>query len=245
MTTTAPESRTANADPAELAKFSALAHRWWDPGSEFRPLHEINPLRLDWIGTAAGGLAGKRILDVGCGGGILSESMAAAGGQVTGIDLSEKALGVAQLHRLESGIDVAYRLVAAEALAAEMPATFDVVTCMEMLEHVPDPASIVRACATLVKPGGTVVFSTLNRNPKSYAFAILGAEYMLRLLPRGTHDWTRFLRPAELAGFGRRAGLDLDRTIGMTYNPISKVYRLAPDTSVNYLAAFRRPADAA
>jgi 2-polyprenyl-6-hydroxyphenyl methylase/3-demethylubiquinone-9 3-methyltransferase len=245
MTTTTTQSHTANADPAELAKFSALAHRWWDPNSEFRPLHEINPLRLDWIGDAAGGLAGKRILDVGCGGGILAEAMAGAGATVTGIDLSEKALGVAQLHRLESGIDVAYRLVSAEALAAETPAAYDVVTCMEMLEHVPDPASTVKACAQLARAGGTLVFSTLNRNPKSYLFAILGAEYVLRLLPRGTHDWTRFLRPAELAAFGRRAGLDLERTIGMTYNPLTRVYRLAPDTSVNYLAAFRKPADAA
>jgi 2-polyprenyl-6-hydroxyphenyl methylase/3-demethylubiquinone-9 3-methyltransferase len=243
-TTTTSDVRPANADPAELAKFSALAHRWWDPGSEFRPLHEINPLRLTWIDEVAQGLAGKRVLDVGCGGGILAEAMAATGANVTGIDLSEKALGVAQLHRLESGVAVDYRLIAAEALAAEAPATFDVVTCMEMLEHVPDPASTVRACAALAKPGGSVVFSTLNRNPKSYLFAILGAEYVLRLLPRGTHDWTRFLRPAELAAFGRRAGLDLHATIGMTYNPLTKVYRLAPDTSVNYLAAFRKPADA-
>jgi 2-polyprenyl-6-hydroxyphenyl methylase/3-demethylubiquinone-9 3-methyltransferase len=244
MTSPDPGVRAANADPAELAKFSALAHRWWDAGSEFRPLHEINPLRLAWIGDAAGGLAGKRVLDVGCGGGILTEAMAAQGARVTGIDLSEKALGVAQLHRLESGIEVDYRLVAAEALAAESPAAFDVVTCMEMLEHVPDPASTVRACATLAKAGGTLVFSTLNRNPKSYLFAIIGAEYLLRLLPRGTHDWTRFLRPAELAAYGRRAGLDIARSIGMTYNPLTRVYRLAPDTSVNYLTAFRKPADA-
>jgi 2-polyprenyl-6-hydroxyphenyl methylase/3-demethylubiquinone-9 3-methyltransferase len=244
MNTPAPEVHTANADPAELSKFSALAHRWWDAGSEFRPLHEINPLRLEWIADVAGGLAGKRVLDVGCGGGILTEAMATQGAQVTGIDLSDRALGVARLHLLESGIDVDYRLVAAEALAAEMPAAFDVVTCMEMLEHVPDPASTVHACATLAKPGGALVFSTLNRNPKSYLFAILGAEYVLRLLPRGTHDWTRFLRPAELAAFGRRAGLDLHRSIGMTYNPLTRVYRLATDTSVNYLAAFRKPANA-
>lgn len=241
MTTATPY---ANVDPAELAKFSALAHRWWDPGSEFRPLHEINPLRLGWIERVAGGLANKAVLDVGCGGGILAEAMASAGARVTGIDLSEKALGVAQLHRLESGVAVDYRLIAAEALAAETPARFDIVTCMEMLEHVPDPGSIIKACAALAKPGGTLVFSTLNRNPKSYVFAILGAEYLLRLLPRGTHDWTRFLRPSELAAFARRAGLDLDQMTGMTYNPLTRVYRLEADTSVNYLVACRKPAHA-
>jgi 2-polyprenyl-6-hydroxyphenyl methylase / 3-demethylubiquinone-9 3-methyltransferase len=241
MTTATPYP---NADPAELAKFSALAHRWWDPGSEFRPLHEINPLRLGWIERVAGGLADKAILDVGCGGGILAEAMASAGARVTGIDLSEKALGVAQLHRLESGVAVDYRLIAAEALAEEAPARFDVVTCMEMLEHVPDPGAIVAACAVLAKPGGTLVFSTLNRNPKSYVFAILGAEYLLRLLPRGTHDWTRFLRPSELAAFARRAGLDLEQMTGMTYNPLTRVYRLEADTSVNYLAACRKPLQA-
>jgi 2-polyprenyl-6-hydroxyphenyl methylase/3-demethylubiquinone-9 3-methyltransferase len=241
MTTAAPYP---NADPAELAKFSALAHRWWDPGSEFRPLHEINPLRLAWIERVADGLQDKAVLDVGCGGGILAEAMASAGARVTGIDLSEKALGVAQLHRLESGIVVDYQLIAAEALALTTPARFDIVTCMEMLEHVPDPASIVTACAALAKPGGTLVFSTLNRNPKSYLFAILGAEYMLRLLPRGTHDWSRFLRPSELAAFARRAGLDLEQMIGMTYNPLTRVYRLEADTSVNYLAAYRKPAHA-
>ena len=230
----------ANADPAELAKFSALAHRWWDPHSEFRPLHEINPLRLSWIADVATGFAGKDVLDVGCGGGILAEAMAVSGARVTGIDLSEKALGVAQLHRLESGASVDYRLIAAEDLAAAAPGTFDLVTCMEMLEHVPDPASIVAACSRLARPGGTLVFSTLNRNPKSYLFAIVGAEYVLRLLPRGTHDWTRFLRPSELAGFARRAGLDLTAMIGMTYNPLTKVYRLEADTSVNYIAAFRK-----
>lgn len=230
-----------NADPAELAKFSALAHRWWDPESEFRPLHEINPLRLSWIADAAGGLSDKDVLDVGCGGGILAEAMATTGARVTGIDLSEKALGVAQLHRLESGVAVGYRLIAAEDLASAEPASFDVVTCMELLEHVPDPASTVAACARLVRPGGTVIFSTLNRNPKSYLFAIIGAEYLLRLLPRGTHDWTRFLRPAELAGFARHADLELTSMIGMTYNPLSRVYRLEADTSVNYIAAFRRP----
>ena len=235
-------SAAQNVDPAELEKFSALAHRWWDPESEFRPLHEINPLRLDWIERQSGGLAGKRAIDVGCGGGILTEAMAARGARVTGIDLSDKALGVARLHQLESGAQVDYRLVAAEALAAEEPASADIVTCMEMLEHVPQPASIVAACAALAKPGATLVFSTLNRNPKSYAFAIVGAEYILRLLPRGTHDWARFIRPAELAGWARRAELDLVELVGMTYNPLTKRYRLEADTSVNYLAAFRRTA---
>jgi 2-polyprenyl-6-hydroxyphenyl methylase/3-demethylubiquinone-9 3-methyltransferase len=229
-----------NADAAELAKFAALAHRWWDPESEFKPLHQINPLRLDWIDACAGGLAGKAVLDVGCGGGILAEAMAARGAQVTGIDLGEKPLGVARLHGLESGVAVTYRNVAAEALAAEMPGAFDVVTCMELLEHVPDPASTVAACATLARPGGTVVFATLNRNPKSYLFAILGAEYVLRLLPRGTHDWSKFLRPAEVATYARRAGLAPAQMIGMTYNPLTRVYRLEPDVSVNYIAAFRR-----
>jgi 2-polyprenyl-6-hydroxyphenyl methylase/3-demethylubiquinone-9 3-methyltransferase len=241
MTTATPYT---NADPAELAKFSALAHRWWDPGSEFRPLHEINPLRLGWIERVADGLRDKTVLDVGCGGGILAEAMASAGAHVTGIDHSEKALGVAQLHRLESGVAVDYRLIAAEALAEETPARFDIVTCMEMLEHVPDPGSIINACAVLAKPGGTLVFSTLNRNPKSYVFAILGAEYLLRLLPRGTHDWTKFLRPSELAAFARRAGLDLDQMTGMTYNPLTHVYRLEADTSVNYLVACRKPSQA-
>ena len=230
-----------NADPAELAKFAALAHRWWDPASEFRPLHEINPLRLDWIDRACGGLAGRRVVDIGCGGGILAESMAARGAEVVGIDLAEKPLGVARLHRLESGVAVDYRLVAAEALAREDPASFDVVTCMEMLEHVPDPASTIGACAALAKPGGCVVVSTINRNPKSYLFAIVGAEYVLRLLPRGTHDWSRFLKPSEVARHARRAGLDLVEMIGMTYRPLTRSYRLAPDTSVNSLAAFRRP----
>ena len=230
-----------NVDPGEVAKFGALAHRWWDPESEFRPLHEINPLRLDWIDRVTGGIKDRNVLDVGCGGGILAESMAVRGAKVTGIDLGEKALGVAKLHRLESGVAVDYRLVAAEVLAAESPAKFDVVTCMELLEHVPDPAAIVSACAALATPGGTVVFSTLNRNPKSYAFAILGAEYLLQILPKGTHDWAKFLRPAELATFARRAGLDLADMIGMTYNPFTKVYRLEPDTSVNYLAAYRKP----
>ncbi len=229
----------SNADQAELDKFSALAHRWWDPNSEFRPLHEINPLRLEWIDTLAR-LAGKSVLDVGCGGGILAEGMAGKGAQVTGIDLSEKALKVAKLHKLESGVQVDYQLIAAEALADQRPASFDVVTCMEMLEHVPDPASTVVACAHLVKPGGWVFCSTINRNPKSYLYAIIGAEYILKLLPRGTHDWAKFIKPSELAGFGRQAGLDLVEVMGMTYNPITKVYKLERDTDVNYLMAFRK-----
>ena len=229
-----------NADPAELAKFGALAHRWWDPGSDFKPLHDINPLRLDYIEQRCGGLAGKRTLDVGCGGGILTEAMARAGAAVTGIDLSDKALAVARLHQLESGVDVDYRLSAAEALAAEAPASFDVVTCMELLEHVPNPASTVTACARLVKPGGLAVFSTINRNPKAYLFAVIGGEYILRLLPRGTHDYARFIKPSELAAFGRSASLEPDDLVGMTYNPLAKTYRLEADTSVNYIATFRR-----
>ena len=229
-----------NVDPAELAKFSALAHRWWDPTSDFKPLHDINPLRLDYIARRSGGLRGKRVLDVGCGGGILTEAMATAGAKVTGIDLSEKPLSVARLHQLESGVDVDYRLIAAEALAAEKPGEFDVVTCMELLEHVPQPGSTVAACAALAKPGGLVVFSTINRNPKAYLLAVVGAEYVLRLLPRGTHDYARFIKPSELAGFARRAGLESDDLIGMTYNPLTRSYRLEADTSVNYIATYRR-----
>ncbi|QDX81307.1 bifunctional 3-demethylubiquinol 3-O-methyltransferase/2-polyprenyl-6-hydroxyphenol methylase [Denitratisoma sp. DHT3] len=225
---------TINADPQELAKFGELAHRWWDPNSEFKPLHDINPLRLDWIDHAAG-LAGKQVLDVGCGGGLLSEGMAARGAQVTGIDLSDQALGVARLHLFESNLQVDYRKIAVEALAAERPASYDAVTCLEMLEHVPDPASVVRACAKLVKPGGPVFFSTINRNPKAYAFAVLGAEYLLKLLPRGTHDYAKFLRPAELSGFCREAGLNIGEIIGMSYNPLTRTYTLGRDTSVNYL----------
>jgi 2-polyprenyl-6-hydroxyphenyl methylase/3-demethylubiquinone-9 3-methyltransferase len=242
-----PGNRVAvvNADPAELAKFGALAHHWWDPESElFGPLHKINPLRLTWIERVSGGLEGRSVLDVGCGGGILSESMTTAGAMVQGIDVGEKALGVAKLHQLESGARVDYRLVAAETLAAEAAASFDVVTCMELLEHVPDPASTVAACATLARPGGIVVFSTLNRNLKSYVFAVVGAEYVLRLLPRGTHDYAKFVRPAELTAFARNAGLVPVDIIGMSYNPLTKIYRLGPDTSVNYLMAFRRDADA-
>jgi 2-polyprenyl-6-hydroxyphenyl methylase / 3-demethylubiquinone-9 3-methyltransferase len=230
-----------NADPQELAKFSELAHRWWDPESEFRPLHQINPLRLDWIDKLVP-LGGKQVLDVGCGGGILAEAMARRGAQVLGIDLAVKALKVAQLHALEQNVSqLEYREVAAEALADEQPARFDVVTCMEMLEHVPDPASVVQACATLVKPGGRVFFSTLNRNPKSFLFAIIGAEYMLRLLPRGTHEYAKFIRPSELARACRDAGLAVEHMRGLQYNPLTRRYWLSDDTSVNYLFACRRP----
>ncbi len=229
-----------NADPLELKKFSDLAHRWWDPTSEFRPLHEINPLRLEWI-NARVPLAGKTVVDVGCGGGILAESIAKKGAKVTGIDLSEKALKVADLHSLESGISVRYEKIAAEDLALREPAQYDVVTCMEMLEHVPDPAAIVQACATLVKPGGHVFFSTLNRNPKSYLFAILGAEYILRLLPRGTHDYAKFITPAELSQHIRNARLEVEALKGMTYNPLTKIYSLNQDTDVNYLIATCKP----
>ena len=233
-------SDTVNADPAELAKFSDLAHRWWDPDSEFRPLHQINPLRLDWINSHVP-LDGKRVLDVGCGGGILSDSMARKGSEVLGIDLAAKALKVAQLHALEAGTtNVVYREVSAEALAAEQPGGFDVVTCMEMLEHVPDPASIVRSCAALAKPGGWVFFSTINRNPKAFLLAIVGAEYVLNLLPRGTHEYLKFVRPSELAGYCRGAGLDLVHTRGMEYNPLTRRYWLSGDTSVNYLLATRK-----
>ena len=229
-----------NADPLELQKFSDLAHRWWDPTSEFRPLHEINPLRLEWINALAP-LAGKRVLDVGCGGGILAEAIAKKGANVKGIDLSEKALKVAELHSLESEVQVSYELIAAEALAAREAGQYDVVTCMEMLEHVPDPSAIVQACATLVKPGGRLFFSTLNRNPKSYLFAIIGAEYMLRLLPRGTHDYAKFIKPAELSQFARNANLEVQALKGMTHNPLTKIYSLNHDTDVNYLMACSKP----
>ena len=228
-----------NVDQSEVQKFSDLAHRWWDPDAEFRPLHEINPLRLEWINARAA-LAGKKVLDIGCGGGILAESMAKKGAVVTGIDLSEKALKVADLHGLESGVEVHYEKIAAEDLAVREAGQFDIVTCMEMLEHVPDPASIVRACSTLVKPGGKVFFSTLNRNPKSYLFAILGAEYLLRMLPKGTHDYAKFITPAELSQFARNAGLTVDSLKGMSYNPITRIYSLNQDISVNYLIACTR-----
>lgn len=229
----------SNADPIELEKFSQLAHKWWDPNSEFKPLHEINPLRLAYIDRIAS-LAGKTVLDVGCGGGILSEALADAGATVTGIDLADKSLSVARLHLLESGKKVDYHKVAVEALADERPAHYDVVTCMEMLEHVPDPAAVVAACAKLVKPGGHVFFSTLNRNPKSYLFAIIGAEYVLNLLPRGTHDYAKFIKPSELAQWCRNAGLEVAEVTGMSYNPLNKSYTLGRDTSVNYLLASQR-----
>jgi 2-polyprenyl-6-hydroxyphenyl methylase/3-demethylubiquinone-9 3-methyltransferase len=223
-----------NADPAELQKFSDLAHRWWDPAGEFKPLHEINPLRLDWIDRHAG-LAGKRVLDVGCGGGILAEAMARRGARVTGIDLAEKPLNVARLHLHESRLDVAYEGVSAEDLAAREAGAFDIVTCMELLEHVPDPASMVAACARLAGPGGRVFFSTINRNPKAWLFAVVGAEYVLGLLPKGTHDYERFIKPSELARWGRKAGLRIEEMTGMTYNPVTKQYRLAADCGVNYI----------
>ena len=228
-----------NADPAELEKFSRLAHRWWDPQSEFRPLHEINPLRLEWIDGHAG-LAGKKVLDVGCGGGILAEAMARRGAEVTGIDLSEKALKVAELHLLESKVPVTYEKVAVDEYAERHPGRFDAVTCMELLEHVPEPAGMVAACARLVRPGGKVFFSTLNRNPKSYLFAVIGAEYVLKLLPRGTHDYQRFIKPSELSRWARAAGLEAAELIGMTYNPITKRYALGRDCDVNYLLACTR-----
>lgn len=223
-----------NADPAELEKFGELAHRWWDPNSEFKPLHDINPLRLGWIDRCAN-LRGKQVLDVGCGGGLLSEGMARLGASVTGIDLSEKPLGVARLHLLESGAQVDYRKIAVEALAEEMPGHFDVVTCLEMLEHVPNPSSVITACAKLVKPGGQVFFSTLSRNPKAYLFAVIGAEYVLNMLPKGTHDYAKFIKPSELARWAKMGNLEPEELIGMTYNPISKEYALGRDTSVNYL----------
>lgn len=242
MSTDTREPEAGNVDQAELAKFGALAHRWWDPESEmFGPLHRLNPLRLAHIDRLAGGLAGKRVIDVGCGGGILAESMAAKGATVTGIDLGEKSLKVARLHLLESGVAVDYRLVSAEDAAVAEPGAYDVVTCMEMLEHVPDPASTVRACAGLAKPGGTVVFSTINRNPKSFLFAIVGAEYVLRLLPRGTHEYAKLITPSELAAHCRAAGLAMTDVTGLSYNPLTKVFALDADARVNYfLAASRR-----
>ncbi len=227
-----------NIDPIEMEKFNQIAHRWWDPNSEFKPLHEINPLRLNYIDQLAS-LSGKVVLDVGCGGGILSESMAERGAEVTGIDLGEKSLKVAKLHLLESGNQVDYRRIAAENLAKEQPNHYDIVTCMEMLEHVPDPESIVRSCALLTKPGGWAFFSTINRNPKSYLFAVIGAEYILNLLPRGTHDYAKLIKPSELARMARGAGLDVEAIIGMTYNPITKIYSLVRDSSVNYIMAYR------
>ncbi|WP_286281606.1 bifunctional 2-polyprenyl-6-hydroxyphenol methylase/3-demethylubiquinol 3-O-methyltransferase UbiG [Polynucleobacter sp. HIN8] len=230
----------SNVDHSEIDKFSALAHRWWDPTSEFKPLHAINPLRLGWIQSITN-LQGKRILDVGCGGGILAESLSKAGATVTGIDLSTKALKVAELHQLESGTSVRYLTISAEDLAKEESQSYDVVTCMEMLEHVPDPSSVVQACAKLCKPSGHIFFSTLNRNPKSYLFAIIGAEYILQLLPKGTHQYEKFIKPSELAQFTRAAGLEVIELKGMTYNPITQIYRLGSDTDVNYMMATRKP----
>ena len=228
-----------NVDQSEIAKFSALAHRWWDPNSEFKPLHAINPLRLDWIKTFVA-LDGKKVVDIGCGGGILAESIAQSGADTTGIDLSEKALKVAELHALEVGANLTYRAISAEDLAQEQPEQYDVVTCMEMLEHVPDPASVVRACAALCKPGGTLFFSTLNRSPKSYLFAIIGAEYILRLLPKGTHEYAKFIKPSELVTFTRTAGLELLGMKGLSYNPLTQVYSLNDDVDVNYMIAVRK-----
>jgi len=229
-----------NADPQELAKFSALAHRWWDPQSEFRPLHEINPLRLDWIACKTP-LAGKSVLDVGCGGGILAESIAAQGANVRGIDLSDKALSVARLHALETSVAVTYEKISAETLAEREPEAYDLVTCMEMLEHVPDPASTVLACGKLAKPGGHLFFSTISRNPKAYLFAVLGAEYLLKLLPRGTHDYAKFIRPSELSSLCRDAGLEVREVLGMHYNPINQRYRLGGSADVNYLLHAVKP----
>ncbi len=228
-----------NVDPAEIAKFEELAARWWDPHSEFKPLHDINPLRLDYIDRIEP-LSGKRVLDVGCGGGLLSEGMAARGAQVTGIDMGEAPLSVAKLHLYESGLEVDYRQITAEQMSIEQPDAFDIVTCLEMLEHVPAPDSVITACARMVKPGGLVVFSTLNRNPKSYLLAIIGAEYILRMLPKGTHDYRKFIRPSELDSWARAADLELRDISGMTYNPLTSIYNLGSDVDVNYLAAYRR-----
>ena len=232
-----------NVDAAEVAKFEALASRWWDKDSEFKPLHEINPLRLDFIDARAG-LAGKRVIDVGCGGGILAEAMAHRGARVTGIDMGEAPLAVARLHREESGVDVDYRQASAEEMAAEQPGAYDIVTCLEMLEHVPDPSSVIRACAKLVKPGGQVFFSTINRNPKSFMFAIVGAEYVLRMLPRGTHEFAKFIRPAELGRWVRDASLDLQDITGLTFNPLTRTYKLGADVDVNYMVHCQREAQA-
>ncbi|MGE3926256.1 MAG: bifunctional 2-polyprenyl-6-hydroxyphenol methylase/3-demethylubiquinol 3-O-methyltransferase UbiG [Lautropia sp.] len=237
------DAEIVNADPAELAKFQALASRWWDPTSEFRPLHEINPLRLDWIIARCGGsIAGLDVLDVGCGGGLLAEAMAAAGARVTGIDLAAESLTVAELHALDSGVPVSYRRIAVERLAARQPASFDLVTCREMLEHVPEPESVIDACAKLLRPGSRAVFSTISRNPKAFLFAIVGAEYLLRMLPRGTHDYAKLIKPSELIGGARRSGLEVTALTGLAYNPLTRQYRLTDgDVDVNYLAAFVKP----
>jgi 2-polyprenyl-6-hydroxyphenyl methylase/3-demethylubiquinone-9 3-methyltransferase len=229
-----------NVDPHEIKKFEDLAHRWWDTQSEFKPLHQINPLRLNYIEQRAGGLADKKVIDIGCGGGILSESMALRKAQVTGIDMGETPLSVAQLHSLESGVEIDYQQTTAEAIAAESPGQYDIVTCLEMLEHVPDPGSIIEACAALVKPGGHVFFSTINRNPKAFALAVIGAEYLLRMLPKGTHEYAKFIRPSELEGWARNSGLKLENVTGMTYNPIFQSYKLGTDVDVNYLMHFTK-----
>lgn len=240
MTTSSPTA-PRNVDDQEIRKFEELAHRWWDPQSEFKPLHDINPLRLNYIDQRSP-VAGKKVLDVGCGGGLLSEGMAVRGAQVTGIDMGEAPLSVARLHSLETGVSVDYRRVMVEELAQEQPGSFDIVTCLEMLEHVPDPSSVIRACATLVKPGGHLYFSTINRNPKSFLFAIVGAEYVLRMLPRGTHEWKKFIKPSELAGWLRSASLQMVELTGMTYNPLTQQYRLGSDVDVNYLIYAQRSA---
>ncbi|RRJ84221.1 bifunctional 2-polyprenyl-6-hydroxyphenol methylase/3-demethylubiquinol 3-O-methyltransferase UbiG [Aestuariirhabdus litorea] len=242
MTAQSSSTDNSNVDLAEIAKFEALASRWWDPDSEFKPLHQINPLRLNFIDERSQ-LAGKRVLDVGCGGGILSESMALRGADVSGIDMGEAPLAVARLHSLESGVKVNYQRCTVEEMAEQQPASFDVVTCLEMLEHVPDPASVIRACYTLVKPGGEVFFSTINRNPKAYLLAIIGAEYLLKLLPKGTHDFDKFIRPAELGTWSREAGLRTRELVGMTYNPITRQYKLGNNVDVNYLVHCQRPAE--
>lgn len=229
-----------NVDPHEIKKFEDLAHRWWDTQSEFKPLHQINPLRLNYVEQRAGGLADKKVIDIGCGGGILSESMALRKAQVTGIDMGETPLSVAQLHSLESGVEIDYQQTTAEAIAAESPGQYDIVTCLEMLEHVPDPGSIIEACSALVKPGGHVFFSTINRNPKAFALAVIGAEYLLRMLPKGTHEYAKFIRPSELEGWARNSGLKLENVTGMTYNPIFQSYKLGTDVDVNYLMHFTK-----
>lgn len=234
------EQSRANVDPAEIAKFDSLASRWWDPEGEFRPLHDMNPVRLDWIRERVGDLDGRRMLDVGCGGGILTEGLAREGAEVTGIDMAEAPLSVARLHLLESKLQVDYRQVSVEDLASEAPGSFDTVTCLEMLEHVPDPASVIAACRTLVKPGGDVIFSTINRNPKAFLLGIVGAEYIARLLPRGTHEYARFIRPSELEEWARNAGLQVQGMTGMLYNPLTRKFRLGRDTDVNYLMHFHR-----
>ena len=234
-----PQIEPTNVDHEEIAKFEQLASRWWDPLGEFKPLHDINPLRLDYIEQCSGGLTGQRVVDIGCGGGLLSEGLALRGAEVLGIDMAESSLGVARLHQLESGVKVEYRQCTAEALATEQPQQFDIVTCLEMLEHVPDPASVVRACAQLVKPSGHIIFSTINRNPKAFLFAIVGAEYLLRLLPKGTHEYRKLIRPSELESWARAARLRLVALTGLHYNPLTRHYRLGPGVDVNYLAHCR------